>query len=262
MEGNAGGEGKADVIKGHDPEQVEQLIERYLRHEMSPHEEQQWEEHYLSCDHCFRLLQQTEVVGRFVRGMAAGEGKLAAAPAVQPSWRTFLGFVLQPFLHPGKLRPALVTALALLVVGVPAILGWLRVSMLQRTLDGLRQPTIPMVSYFLRGPHRGPEGVDLGPSPEIQLPEDEAAFLLRVPPLPGADLSSAYRAHVTGPRGDTVWRSMDLRIEDATRGFRIFCRSPFFEPGRHTLHIEEVRPTDGEVLQTFTFPFQIIAAAE
>jgi hypothetical protein len=28
------------------------------------------------------------------------------------------------------------------------------------------------------------------------------------------------------------------------------------------LHIDEVRPTDGEVLQTFSFPFHIVAAAE
>ena len=51
-------EGMENVIENHDQEQVEQLIERYLRHEMTADEERQWEEHYLSCDHCFHLLKQ------------------------------------------------------------------------------------------------------------------------------------------------------------------------------------------------------------
>lgn len=262
MEAGGGHEGEVHVIKDHEPEQVEQLIERYLRHEMSPEEEQQWEEHYLSCDHCFRLLQQTEVVARFVRSAAAAEKKAAVAPAAESSWRTFLGSVLQPFLHPVSLRPALVTALALLVVGVPAIIGWLEVGTLQRRLDGLRQPTIPLASYSLRGPHRGPDGTDLTTGPEVQLPRDEGAFLLRVPPLPGTDPASVYRAHIQGPGGDTVWTSGELVVEGATRGFRVFCQGSFFEPGQHLLHVQEIRPTDAELLQTFTFPFQIAEATE
>jgi hypothetical protein len=249
-------------VRDHDPEQVEQLIERYLRHEMSPEEEQAWEEHYLSCDHCFRLLQQTEVVGRFVKGVAAVEKRAAAAPAAAPSWRRLLGSVFQPFLRPATLRPAVVAALALLVVGVPAIIGWLKVGVLQRRLDGLHEPTIPLASYALRGPHRGPEGTDLATGSEIQLPKDDGAFLLRVPPLPGTHPASLYRAHIEGPRGTTVWVSDNLTIESAGRSFRIFCRSPFFEPGHHELRIEEVHPTDGRVLQNFIFPFEVVAASE
>jgi hypothetical protein len=248
--------------KGHDPEQVEQLIERYLRHEMSPDEEQAWEEHYLSCDHCFRLLQQTEVVGRFVRGATAAERKAAATTAAEPSWRAFLDFVLQPFLRPVTLRPALVTALALLAIGVSAIIGWVQVGVLQRKLDILKLPSIPLASYSLDGPRRGPEGGELPTGAEIQLPKDEGAFLLRVPPLPGTHPASLYRAHIEGAGGTTVWASDNLTMEGAARGFRIYCRSAFFESGHHTLHIEEVRPADGAVLQTFTFPFEILAAPE
>ncbi len=262
MEGTAEDEGQAHVIRDHDPEQIEQLIERYLRHEMSPDEEQAWEEHYLSCDHCFRLLQKTELVGRFVRGVAAAERQVTTAPTVEPSWSTFLGSILQPFLRPATLRPAIVAALALLVVGIPAIIGWMRVGMLQRTLDSLRQPTIPLASYSLRGPHRGPEGTGLATGPEVRLPKGGGAFLLRVPALPGADPSSTYRAHIDDAAGNTVWASGNLQIEGAARGFRILCQGAFFEPGPHHLLIEEARPTDGEVLQTFTFPFHIVAASE
>jgi hypothetical protein len=249
-------------IKDHDPQQVEQLIERYLRHEMSPDEEQAWEEHYLSCDHCFRLLRQTETVALFVRAEAAAKERTAEAPAREAGWRTLLGSVLQPFLHPAGLRPSLVAALALLVVGVPAIVGWLRVGTLQRRLDDLRQPAIPLASYSLRGPYRGPEGTDLATGPEIQLRKGGGAFLLRIPALAGVKPSSTYRAYVVDPQGRTVWTSGDLEVEGAARGFRIYCQATFFRPGHHDLRLEEIHPTSGEVLQTFTFPFEIVAASE
>jgi hypothetical protein len=148
------------------------------------------------------------------------------------------------------------------VVGVPAIVGWLRVGVLQRRLDGLRQPAIPLASYSLRGPYRGPEGPDLATGPEIQLPKGEGAFLLRIPALAGVKPSSTYRAYVADPQGRTVWTSGDLEVEGAARGLRIFCQSQFFRPGRHTLHIDEVRSTDGQILQTFPFPFRVVSASE
>lgn len=262
MEGRERREGMEHVIKDHDPEQVEQLIERYLRHEMTPDEERQWEEHYLSCDHCFPLLEQTAEVARFVRGVAAAEKKVSAAPARERGWRAFLGSVLQPFLHPVTLRPALATVLALVVVGIVAIMGWMRVGTLQQRLDNLRRPTIPLATYSLRGPYRGPEGIDLASGPKVQLPKNQGTFLLRAPALTATDPSSIYRARIEGPAGTTVWTSGNLKIEGEARSLRIFCQGAFFEPGPYKLYIEEVRPTDGEVLQTFSFPFRIVAPSE
>jgi hypothetical protein len=250
------------VIRSHDPEQVEQLIERYLRHEMTPDEEQQWEEHYLACDHCFHLLKKTADVARFVRGVAAAETEITALPEHDTGWRALVDSfrLLSP--QPVTLRPVLVAVLALIVVGIAAIAGWMRVDRLQQTLDGLRKPSVPLATYSLRGPYRGSEQSEAPSGPEVQLGRSDAAFLLRVPALPPSEPSSVYRAHIEGPDGTTVWTLANLRTETATRSFRIFCQGVFFEPGQHTLHIDEVSPTEGEVLQTFCFPFQIGAPPE
>jgi hypothetical protein len=261
VDGRERREGKENVIKNHDPEQIEQFIERYLRHEMTPDEEQQWEEHYFSCDHCFRLLEQTSEVARFVRGVAPAES-VVDAPEAEKGRRSLLGSFLEPFLNPATLRPALATVLVLVVVGIVAIMGWMKVGTLQNRLDNLGRPAIPLASYSLRGPYRGPDDLDAPAGPDVQLRKDDEGFLLRVPALTMTEPSSVYRANIEGPAGTTVWTSGKLKIEPATRSFRIFCQGAFFEPGRHNLHIEVVRPSDGEVMQTLSFPFRIVEASE
>jgi Putative zinc-finger len=54
----------------------EEIVERYVRHQLAEEERQAFEEHFFACDDCFEKLQATE---RFVAGMrdAARRGMLA-----------------------------------------------------------------------------------------------------------------------------------------------------------------------------------------
>jgi hypothetical protein len=53
-----------------------------------------------------------------------------------------------------------------------------------------------------------------------------------------------------------------LGFPSRMRRFTIVCKSSFFEAGDYELRVEEVRPTDEELLATFRFPFRVIEAAE
>jgi hypothetical protein len=64
------------------------IVERYVRNQLTLAEEQEFEEHFLTCDDCFEKLQTAE---RFAVGMrdAAEHGLLEAGPELQginPGW--------------------------------------------------------------------------------------------------------------------------------------------------------------------------------
>lgn len=68
----------------------EEVIERYVKNQLSPEERQSFEEHFFACDECFEKLQATE---RFVAGLreAAELGQLssgnrAATAGVTAGW--------------------------------------------------------------------------------------------------------------------------------------------------------------------------------
>ena len=62
-----------------------EVIERYVRNQLSPEERQRFEEHFFACDECFEKLQAAE---RFAAGVrdAAERGLLSGAPAAEPAY--------------------------------------------------------------------------------------------------------------------------------------------------------------------------------
>jgi len=93
----------------HQEAQQNEIYERYARHQLSPEERREFQEHYFVCEQCFEQVQTT---ARFIAGVqqAARKG-LLAEPAAEPWWANLF-------------KPALIFAVAtalLLAVGF----GWL-----------------------------------------------------------------------------------------------------------------------------------------
>ncbi len=243
------------LATSHSPDQIQDLIERYLNHELSPEEEQQWEEHYFSCDECFRRLEECAIAVSVVREEAPAVLGLGWQAKREATWKGILRFVVQPVLQPVAMQPALAAALVLVVVGIPAVIGWMRASSLQRRLTQLQLPSVPQASYVLEGAYRGEEQ---GPVTRVTLPPAGGPFLLSFHVMEVQDRSSVYRAEIVDPSGRTVWTEEQLRPLGRYGTFTLLCQTPFFEPGDYELHVHEVRPTDGTTLKQFVFPFQII----
>lgn len=80
----------------HQEVQQGEIIERYVRHQLTPAERQAFQEHYFACEECF---EQVEMTARFVAGVrqAARQGFLAENVA-EPWWAALfkpaLGFAL------------------------------------------------------------------------------------------------------------------------------------------------------------------------
>lgn len=93
----------------HQEAQLNDTVERYVRHQLSGNERRAFQEHYFECEECF---EQVQTMARFVAGVqhAARKGLLIES-AKQPWWATLF-------------RPAMVIATAtalLLAVGF----GWM-----------------------------------------------------------------------------------------------------------------------------------------
>ena len=104
----------------------EEVIERYVRNQLSPEERQAFEEHFFACGECFEKLQAAE---RFIAGVrdAAARGLLEGAPKAVPA--SVAG---------GWLRWAL-AACACAAVAFAALAAWLSLNRIPALDAELRQ---------------------------------------------------------------------------------------------------------------------------
>ena len=85
-----------------------EVIERYVRHQLSPDERRAFQEHYFACEECFEAVQAT---ARFIAGVREASRKGAlATEADAGAWWAWL------------FRPAPAAALAMLLLA--AAIGW------------------------------------------------------------------------------------------------------------------------------------------
>lgn len=106
----------------------EEVIERYVRNQLSLEERNAFEEHFFTCDECFEKLEATE---RFVAGVrdAAEHGRIDEEPETR-----------RPGMAGGWLRWAF-AACACAAVAIGALSGWMffsRIPGLNRELDEAR----------------------------------------------------------------------------------------------------------------------------
>lgn len=224
------------------------LMERYLRRELSPEEEQAWEAHYFQCESCFAALEELALITRVVRE-ELGRSERAVSPCRERRrWWPFLGRM--PRL--AVLRPALAFGL-ILTLGAAALVGWLKVRQLSRQVTDLVAPTAHLVTFALE------EGTRSATSP-VEIPSSRGHFLLQFTLLQPQTPGSSYVARILDSRARTVWTQADLRPQGPFGVFALLCHGSFFPEGDYLLQVDEVRADNGELLARFTFPFRIQAA--
>jgi hypothetical protein len=214
----------------------EKIVERYLSGQLSPDEEQNFEEHYFDCDQCFMAVK-------------AADRAIPVAAKTKPS------FNFQKWLNNFALTPAF--AVAAVVMGLaliyPAWRGIVLVSRLQGELQELRQPQANAQNYYLTQARAGerPEGLKIAIKPK------EEAFVLTFN-LNKSDLGAPhYRAEIIEQNGSAIWHAEDLQATGDYALFSIVCRSSFFNEGLYTLKVYEINPADKRVANEFSFPFEI-----
>jgi hypothetical protein len=234
----------------HDELKMMQTIERYLRGELTPEEEQEWEEHYFQCENCFEALQATAQLAEFFKTDAArqpaecGRAKSRSRPRLTA--RSIRDWLLP---MPAR-QPALAWATATVLVGILAAAGWMRVATLRHEVRELRMPKTAILSYVLNEGVRGEE-------PSVKIPIDAGRFLLQFNLLSQQAESTLRTARIKDTYGDVVWTGTDMKGQGRYGTFVIACESSFFTPGDYELHVDEVRSEDGMIASHSVFPFRI-----
>lgn len=230
------------------------IIERYLRHELSADEEQEWEEHYFQCEACFRALQETAFIADSVRRQWMRRGEKPASTPTRPRLRVLRSAIRKWVDRDRGWHPALAAAMVLVFVGITVVGSLMWVSRLNRQLDELRMPVGGLVSYVLEEGIRGEE-------PSVVVPSNVGRFVLQFNLLGGEDEPVTNTARILDRNGILVWQENDLRGQGPYGTFAIVCHRSFFDPGDYTLHVQQVRQGDGKVLSTSTFSFRVDGAA-
>lgn len=232
----------------HGQTDIQDLVERYLRGELSHEEEQEWEEHYFRCSECFRLLDDTAKIARFVKNEAPNRPEwyedanrhmsvIRSLPQIvktAPRWQSFLA-----------------AAVVLVVIGIPVLTGWLKIRDLESEIHYLRSPAIPGRNFVLQQGVRGNRS-------DVILSIDAGAFLLQfnIPTTIPEDVT--YKAWITNSASETIWSTDNLIGYGLYGTFLISCHASFFEDGAYALHVEpHPIPTESTV-NSYSFPFRIV----
>jgi|HubBroStandDraft_1064217.scaffolds.fasta_scaffold00638_11 anti-sigma factor RsiW len=158
----------------HDEAIRSQAAERYVSHELSPEEQQAFEEHFFDCQRCaddVRLELTFAANVRAVSREGLAEQQAAPAPPIPKLWERWLER-LRP-------RPAFAFSIAanfVLAAGFAYVL-----------LTGTHPVARPqlMTAYFAPGPTHGGEDVHA-------IPPGETAYLVRFPAPSGASQLYSY----------------------------------------------------------------------
>jgi hypothetical protein len=237
----------------HDPLSVMRTIERYLGGELSPEEQQEWEEHYFQCAQCFETLEATAQIREHFREEARVRLREGSRPASRHRVRLRALTLPQWLLPAPAWRPSLAAAAAAIIVAIPATMGWLRVASLRQEVRQLRMPGAASLSYVL---DEGVRGVE----PAVTIPVDAGRFLLQFN-LVGEEREATTRtARIRDASGRVVWAGAGLAGQGPYGTFVISCQSSFFNPGDYELMVDEVRRDDGTVLNSSVFAFRVTGA--
>lgn len=226
------------------PPNVEELVVRYLDRQLTPEEEQAWEEHYFSCDACFPLLQQ-EIALR--EHLSRHPIRPAKAATTAPSGWTSLLRRLREWGGPSNLVLAGTCAVALFVAARGVILERRQ----GVELESLREPR-RIVSRVTLGTARSG-----GELPVVSLPsgarEGTVVSFHLLEPVAGGDL---FRVALVDASGREWWRDV-IRPEGMVTTLSLVM-GPEATHGEHRLRVEEIRESTGEVLALSEQPFRIV----
>jgi hypothetical protein len=235
----------------HDTTDVSGLIERYLRGELSADEEKAWEEHYFQCIECFNALEETAGIAQFIRVEAPN----------RPDWYegtqprlSLVRSLTSAFKQAPPWQSLLAAAMVLVVVGLPALLGWMKVTSLEREWSVLQRPSVLGRSYVLQEGQRDE-------TPAVSIPQDAGQFLLQFNLLAADEEPTSHSAQIDDSKGQVIWTANNLAGLGPYGTFAVSCHSSFFAPGTYHLRVNEIRAADGAVVNSFLFPFRVSTAS-
>jgi anti-sigma factor RsiW len=224
----------------------EEVIERYVRNQLTPDERQAFEEHFFTCEECFENLQATD---RFVAGIrdAGSRGLLgAASPAVVPA----------PAWRPWTLPAFVVSACAAVVLAIIVGLAYFsELAALRRQLDGLSrdlrnesqaraaleneiasarhaQANLPLVML------QATRGVQ-SPSAEVTLADDAPDLVLWIEP--GAENSRVFRIQIFAP-GGRLLQTVDGLKRNAYGALAVSLPARDLQPGDYKITLSAQEP--------------------
>jgi len=233
----------------HDQIEKDEIVERYLLRKLSPDEEKLFEEHFFGCDHCFIAVKETEKAIFGIKD-AAQRGVL-----VSPRAEKKAAVDLLDWLKSFALKPAFVAAAAVLVLVLvyPAWRGVVTVSRLENEIETLRRPQANAPGYYLEQTRAS------GKIEGIEIPvKSEVSFVLNFN-LPKSDISAPqYRAEILDQNEKVIWQAQDLKSAGDYAIYSIVCRSSFFREGLYTLKVDEINSANGQIVEQFSFPFEIV----
>lgn len=124
---------KAHLSMMHQDIEDQEIIERYVRNQLSPDERRAFEEHFFGCEECFSRLQ---VMARFISGLddAANRGLLEISPSTEPS----------PFRARGSWMLPALAASSCAVIVLAIVTGWTLLSKVPKLQNQLSQASADM----------------------------------------------------------------------------------------------------------------------
>jgi hypothetical protein len=231
----------------------EKIIDRYLARELSPEDEELFEEHLFACADCLEQVQYGEALRQGLRAVAAEEGARAAAS------RGLLALALPAWLRSRRTGQRLALAgLALVLLALPALLlrpqnelGRLRAA-LSSVLPGSVDAPISDLQVVTLGVVRSGENE----TAELRLDPHKRAVLLSLE-LP-SPVAPRYRATLLDAEGQVRWRGEDLE-PNLYGTLVIVVPSSFLTPGNYQIHL--ATPSADGPEPAGTMRFRVVAAS-
>lgn len=234
----------------------QEIIERYVRNQLSEEERKSFEEHYFGCDECFEKLQITE---RFVAGVrdAARRGTLAGTGLVPGKVSRFGAWWTPAF---G------VSASAALLLA--ALSGWMYFSQIPKMQDQLAKSTAELrAQHDVRATLEEQLRQSLHAETNVPLVMLEASRDVQPKPLEAALPASASRLILWVEPGSGRYR--DFRIEilaadgSVTETLENVERNPYgalavslpanhLQPGEFRIRLTGANPPPASLLAEYT----------
>lgn len=234
----------------------EEIIERYVRKQLSEEERKSFEEHFFGCDECFEKLQVTE---RFVAGVrdAARRGTLAD-PGSAPAKVSRLGAWWIPAFG--------VSAAAALLLA--ALSGWMYFSQIPKMQDQLaksaaelraQQDAHAALEQQLRQSLRAENNVPLAmleASRDVQAKPLEIALPANAPRLilwvePGAAKYRDFRIEVLAADG-SVTETLENVERNSYGALAVSLPSNHLQPGQFRIRLSGANPPPASLLAEYT----------
>lgn len=204
------------------PANLDDLVECYLEGQLSPEEQEAWENHYFTCDECSLVLKQALAVRKYLERFPP---ELSHRHS---SWPARLARAIRSRLRPTDFVLATACALALVVAGRGVLVQRAQ----QSRIAVLEAPRRVVDRQVVALPRSGSDA----PVVHVSAAEGNGTLLVFYLPAPAAG-KVAFHLSLEDPSGRIVWRDT-LAAEGDVTAVSLVLGGPRTAPGRYRLLVE------------------------